>query len=340
MYTYYKYLGVTISTRLSWSPAQVTLASQARKALHVINQVNYKCNYSFKSACDIFDKCVVPVLSYGSEVWGTDLHKSIENVHLKFCKNQLGVGSKTPTPAVLGECGRERIYVTCITKCVKYWLKLISLPAESLLGSCYALIYNQCQLGKTNWASKISDILHRYGFGWIWENQSVLDSAAFMWIFSERVKDCELQRWSSELYDMPKLRLYCKYKESRKEELYLSLPIPRRLRVNLARFRTTSHNLEIEIGRHYNIAPADRLCKLCGICNVTAVEDEFHVLFCCEAYNDIRHMYIDRELLNCANEYNFISLMNTDNVDCIVRVANFVSCMFKIRKQLYEREQP
>ena len=174
----YKYLGLTMSTRLSWNLAQVTLAAQASKALNIINQVNYNCNYSFKSACDSFDKCVLPVVSYGSEIWGTDVHKSIENVHLKFCKIQLGVGSKTPTPAVLGECGRERIFVACVIKSVKFWLKIISLDVESLLVSCYALNYRQCQLGKKNWASKIRDILNGYGFGWIWENQSVPDSVA------------------------------------------------------------------------------------------------------------------------------------------------------------------
>ena len=121
--SYCKYLGVIMSTRLSWSKAQVTLATQAGKALNIINQVKYKCDYSFKSSCNIFGKCVVPVLTYGSEVWSTDVHKSIESAHLKFCKNQLGVGSRTPTPAVLGECGQERWYVTCIIKYVKYWLK-------------------------------------------------------------------------------------------------------------------------------------------------------------------------------------------------------------------------
>ena len=209
--SYYKYLGVTMSTRLSWSPAQVTLATHAGKALNIINQVTYKCDCSFKSSCNIFDKCVVPVLTYGSEVWGTAVHKSVESIHLKFCKNQLGVGSRTPTPAVLGECGRERLYVTCIIKCVKYWSKIISLPAESLLRSCYLVMCNRCHLGKTNWASKIRDILYSYGFGWIWENQHVPDSAAFMRLFSERVRDCELQLWSSDLYAMPKLKFYSKY---------------------------------------------------------------------------------------------------------------------------------
>ena len=129
-------------------------------------------------------------------------------------------------------------------------------------------------------------------------------------------------------------------KESRREELYLSLPIPRRLRADLARYRTTSHSLEIEIGRHYNIARADRLCKSCRRHNVVAVENEIHVMFNCEAYNDIRNLYIDRDALTCANEYNFIKLMNADNTDCIVKLANFVSYMFKIRQQLYDSLQP
>ena len=38
-----------------------------------------------------------------------------------------------------------------------------------------------------------------------------------------------------------------------------------------------------------------------------------------EAYNDIRNLYIDRDALTCANEYNFIKLMNADNTDCIAK---------------------
>ena len=98
--TYYKYLGVIISSRLSWSPAQKTLAQQAGKAMNVIRKFNYDCNFSFKSSDELFDRCVVPVLTYGSEVWGTAVHFSIEQILSKFCRHQLGVGSKAPTPAV------------------------------------------------------------------------------------------------------------------------------------------------------------------------------------------------------------------------------------------------
>ena len=79
---------------------------------------------------------------------------------------------------------------------------------------------------------------------------------------------------------------------------------------------------------------------LCGRSNIFAVEDEFHVVFHCEAYNDMRHVYINKEVLSCANEYSFISLMKTDNSDDIVNFANFISCLFKRRKQLFCTLQP
>jgi hypothetical protein len=155
-----------------------------------------------------------------------------------------------------------------------------------------------------------------------------------MKIFTERVKDCELQLCSSDLQKLSKLKLYCNFKYSRSEELYLSLHIPKRLRRDLARFRTNSHKLEIEIGRHNNVAPEDRLCKLCAGVNISAVEDEVHVLFYCVAYTESRHLLLDCETLNIRNEYTFIRLMNTDNVNTLVNLAKFISYIFKTREQL------
>ena len=331
--SYYKYLGLTMSSRLSWSPAQETLAAQANKAIHVINQVNYNCGYSFKCAFNIFDKCVNPIISYGSEIWGPDIHYSIENVQLKFSKRQLGVGIQAPNYAVLGECGRDRMYVVCNIKCIKYWLKLIQLSDDSLLKSCYNIQYQQCLLGKRNWVYKVKDILQKFGFGWSFEEQNVLDIAEFLKAFIERIKDCELQHWSNELSKIPKLRTFRLFKENRDVETYLLTNMPRRLIVNLARFRISNHCLQIEIGRHENMNLEDRLCKLCATINISVIEDEYHVLFDCCAYNDIRNFYI-KKYANMYNQYNFISLMKTKDEKCLQDLANFILSMFKIRKEM------
>jgi hypothetical protein len=116
---------------------------------------------------------------------------------------------------------------------------------------------------------------------------------AFMKICTDRVKDCELPLWSSDLKKLSKLKLYSNFIDSSSEELCSSLPLPKILRVDLARFQTTSHKLEIEIGRLNNVAPEDRLCKLCARENILAVEDEFHVLFHYVACTESRHLFFD-----------------------------------------------
>ena len=95
--------------------------------------------------------------------------------------------------------------------------------------------------------------------------------------------------WPAGIRDMPKLRLYSKFKVTREEELYLSLSIPRRLRSNLARYigyQVIVWKLKLA-GMHHNVAPGDRLCKLCGEENILAVKDEYHVLFHCPTYRYI-----------------------------------------------------
>ncbi|KAH3748452.1 hypothetical protein DPMN_182898 [Dreissena polymorpha] len=49
---------------------------------------------------------VVPILLYGSDIWGFYNIKDVDKLHVRFLKNILGVKQQTPNYAVLGEFGR------------------------------------------------------------------------------------------------------------------------------------------------------------------------------------------------------------------------------------------
>jgi hypothetical protein len=49
---------------------------------------------------------IEPILIVGSEVWGYENLKFIEQIHLKFGKRVLQVRNTTPNIMVLGELGR------------------------------------------------------------------------------------------------------------------------------------------------------------------------------------------------------------------------------------------
>jgi hypothetical protein len=56
-----------------------------------------------------------------------------------------------------------------------------------------------------------------------------------------------------------------------------------------ARFRLSSHHLEIKVGRFVGI---DRDQRLCRFCNMNVVESEYHFLLCCDNYRHLRLKFI------------------------------------------------
>ena len=51
------------------------------------------------------------------------------------------------------------------------------------------------------------------------------------------------------------------------------------------RFRLSAHTLNVAAGRWHHVPHAQCLCEYCAQCKV---EDEYHLLFECDAYNPVR----------------------------------------------------
>ena len=74
---------------------------------------------------------ILPILLYGSEIWGFKYSDKIEQVQHVFYKKMLGVSSNTVNEAALGELGRYPLAVHYQLRCVKYWLKILSMQPRS-----------------------------------------------------------------------------------------------------------------------------------------------------------------------------------------------------------------
>ena len=76
----------------------------------------------------LIDAMVEPILLYGSEIWGYENIKIIEQVHLQFCKRILKVRTTTPTFMVYGELSRgggDPLEFKVKMRMVSYWNKLL-----------------------------------------------------------------------------------------------------------------------------------------------------------------------------------------------------------------------
>jgi hypothetical protein len=81
-------------------------AEQGRKTLFAISSRLKKHDFNVETLCSVFDTYVCSVLLYGSELWVFYKSADVEEVHLNFCKNVLGVGKKTSNNMVYFELGR------------------------------------------------------------------------------------------------------------------------------------------------------------------------------------------------------------------------------------------
>ncbi len=76
----------------------------------------------------------------------------IDKLHIKFCKNILGVHSKSTNLAVIAELGRYPMIIQISTLVIKYWLRINSSMYENQLVCKAARVYIQsrCPIAKFN----------------------------------------------------------------------------------------------------------------------------------------------------------------------------------------------
>ena len=88
----------------------------------------------------MFDKLVLAILKYEDQIWGFIEGKSIERVHLHFCKMILGVKKTTPNVFVYSELGRIPLQTYRFYDIIKYWLKLLLSSGHKYTKKVYTLL--------------------------------------------------------------------------------------------------------------------------------------------------------------------------------------------------------
>ena len=238
-----------------------------------------------------FDTQIRPILEYGVEIWYQPKPiQEIESVQLKFMKSVLGVRQQTPTLALYGETGRFPLYLRQQDLVLKYWRRLQKLDKDTILYKIYSELVDLDLQGYKTWVTKARTICliedsieaahgsHRHISvpGILLEHGPRYCKFAYDWHI--KINDSETN---------PKLRTYKRFKKSFRCEPYLKCIRNKSHLNSLIRFRTSSHNLAIETGRHSRPAlPIEK--RTCKFCPDNPIDDEMHMLLQCSYHNGER----------------------------------------------------
>lgn len=169
------------------------------------------------------------------------------------------------------------------------WHKIIKTD-NIILQNIYKLAYNDCINGRKNWLSNVRKLLNEYGFNNVWDNPENCLTKSFIHVFKQRVIDCFLQDWNSNIENSGVLELYRNIKEDFSYEKYLDI-LPGNLRTYFCKIRLSAHSLRIQTGRYArNRIPRNE--RYCQYCNTNDLEDEFHFVLICPCYSEIRNKLI------------------------------------------------
>ena len=160
----YKYLGFMMTPSGEISTGLKDLKDRASRALM---SMKYKLGPLFKNkpliSSKLFYSLVKPILLYASDFWGIlklPQNNPIENLHLSFCKQLLGVQKQTTNIGVLLELGQVPLTIDAIKNAIKNWARIAS------HNKCNEMIiksHENAILLNLNWSTRIKNTLKEIG---------------------------------------------------------------------------------------------------------------------------------------------------------------------------------
>lgn len=324
-----------MTPKLIWTKTHECAANQAIKVAS--NIFRYQKTFGHFYPDDIFklfDSMIRPILCYGSQIWGYQYVEKIERMHVSFCKRYLMLPQSTPDAFVLGECGRLPLFVSYSAECVRFWLRILAMDRQRYPKQCYNMLYRLDTIGRNTWVSHIRHLVVSNGFGIVWLSQGVGDINTFIARFKQRMVDCCIQKWNSKLADSSKADTYRGFKTMLDVERYLYTNMSDSFRRIYAKFRCSSHILQIEKGRHTNTDRRFRFCPLCRKRNISIVESEFHFFFDCLAYENLRNDIFLEQWKQIRTPEMFNQIMASQEDTVIRKIALFLYRAFDMRKEL------
>ena len=85
----------------------------------------------------------------------------------------------------------------------------------------------------------------------------------------------------------------------------------------------SNHKLPVEI-QSWDILYKPRELRLCLLCDLQAIGDEFHYVLKCPIFDELRKMYIPSECIDNPTIEKFVKLICTNEKDILLKVATFI----------------
>ena len=263
----YKYLGYYISDSGILGD-DFGLNVNSKRANLTIKYLNF-CRTNFMAPLivklDVLNACLKSSVLFGCEIWANSKIETLECCYRKAIKNALSVRPSVNNEIAYIESGQYPLVCDVKSHQLKFWLKLQD-DATSQPNSYMSRLINLGIEKKIPYIRYYKKLVDTYVSGNACKTKL---QQQFRSTWTTRIEQCSLRDNENKLGVYKQINpdlVPCTYEQ----------PVPEFERIHITRFRTGSHNLYIEKGRHSRIPRERRLCT----CK-TDIQTLNHVIFTC-----------------------------------------------------------
>ena len=296
----YRYLGLVLNEFLDMSKTVDILISSAGRAYGSMLNKHFQVNgFNYETYVKLYDNLVIPVLTYGSCIWGTRNYQKCDTLQHRVMRTFLGASKATPLPALYGDLCWTPVSVFTKLESVRYWHKLCKLPDERITKKVFNIdcMVNSNRQG--SWCNVIRNTLESANLH-IWSNKNSTNVDLFSILEKVKIKLCNefYTKLSGQVPDMSRLVLYQNLDVHfntyiMETSAYCKILLNRQQRSVIAKLRHGTLPLEVELGRYRSIPKENRLCKYC---NITCIETPEHFILECDRYKPERTIFMNEIL--------------------------------------------
>ena len=330
----FTYLGVKFTNKGISKETVLARIIPSQKSMFATLSNCKASNIPIDLVIELFDKIVMPCMLYGGEVFGFKNIAVLERLQLKYAKYALNLKSSTPTCMIYGETGYLPVEYYVKIKMINFWIFLISSRQDKLSFKLYnicLLLYKQNSL-KFEWLAFIEKTINECGQSMVFREHLNLDSEFLKKVFLPNIKSIlqnqYIQKWQTDVQNCSKCLYYQHFNFKPYLQKYLK-KLPPDIWIPIVKLRTANHRLPIEI-YSWDLLYKDRDKRLCTICNLGDVGDEYHYVMLCPVFKEAREEFLTKYFRNKPSVFKYIELVNSTNFKVLRGLARFLNILFSI----------
>ena len=294
---------------------------QAKKSYYSMLTKVKKHNLDVDVFIDLVEKLVIPTLLYGSEVWGYGDLKQLQTFLNKIMRRFLRLHKATPMCMINGELGLKEITEYVENRMLNFWCNVATGEENKISTVIYKWIktlFDQ-NIFKSDWLNQIKASLDSMGYSHLLNDIHFVDKNHFKNSIKLRLKDIYDQKWAESVSNNSICLNYRAMTTKKQLKSYLT-NLPSQYMFALCKFKCANHKLPIVTGRYAGLPVDERICTLCDIPDVG---DEFHYLYKCTYFNELRIRCLKRRYYIRPNMEKTEQLFNVKNKE-LLNLAKFI----------------